>query len=135
MTFTPERITITGITNADPCVVTTGQVHGLITGSVVRLHVPQNYGMYQLNQLAVSVSVISLTTFSLQYTQTPLNINVDSTNFEPFILVSKPQFTAEVIPIGSGPTLEINPTAVNRTIFIDKVNDSFRNNSTTEIPF
>jgi hypothetical protein len=104
MTFSPPRVAISAITQANPCVVTTEEDHLLHTGAVVRLHVPKNYGMDPLNNNAYIITVLSSTMFSLQAKQVPPSINIDSTEFPAFTIPSNPQFTAEVISIGSGPT-------------------------------
>ncbi len=104
MTFTPDRSTITDITQAIPCVVTTDANHGLFTGNVVRLNVPATYGMFQLNNLAVQVYVLSDTTFSCWHTLVPTAVPIDSREYQAFVIPGTPGFVASVIPIGSGPT-------------------------------
>lgn len=136
MTFTPQRLEISAITQGNPCVVTTSSDHNLTTGQVVRLHVPANYGMVQLNQLALSITVLSATKFSLQYTQVPPAVNVNSNQFTAFTIPSNPRFTAEIIPIGSGPTPLTQPDSlVLRNTCDDLLGDTTVNNSTVEIPF
>jgi len=136
MTFSPPRVAISAITQANPCVVTTSSNHNLTTGGVVRLHVPNNYGMVQLNNFIFSVTVLSPTTFSLQTKQVPPAINVDSTNFTAFTIPSNPQFTAEVISVGSGPTPLTNVAWQSTNNFCDStIADQTLNISTTEIPF
>lgn len=136
MTFTPSRSPISGISKGNPCVVTTGVNHGLTTGQVVRLHVPSNYGMVELNQRAVSVSVITPTTFSIQSTQVPPARDINSTSFTAFTTPVKPQFTAEVLPIGSGPTPVTQPDPlVNKNVCDTPIADATTNIDTTEIPF
>lgn len=136
MTFSPDRVAISAITQANPCVVTTSTNHNLTTGQVVRLHVPQNYGMVQLNNVLCSVTVLSNTTFSCQQTQVPVAVNINSTTFTAFTIPAKPQFTAEVLPVGSGPTPITNTTsdALRNTCY-DLLDDAIINNSTVEIPF
>jgi len=102
MTFSPPRVAISAITQANPCVVTTSSNHNLNTGGVVRIHVPNNYGMTPLNQQMFIITVLSTTTFSLQYSHIPSSINVDSTHYPAFTVPSNPGFTAEVLSIGSG---------------------------------
>lgn len=136
MTFIAPRSPISAITRANPCVVTTSSNHYLTTGSIVRLNVPKTYGMVELNHMALIVTVISTTTFSLQYTLVPPPKNVNSINFTAFVIPSKPQFTAEVIPIGSGPSPITSPPqfATNSTCY-SLPNDPTVNNSTVPIPF
>jgi hypothetical protein len=136
MTFTPARVPITGITNANPAVVTTGVNHGYSTGEVVRLHVPPPFGMTQLNQQALSITVLSPTTFSLQYSQVPVAQNVDSRNFYPFTTPSTIHFTCEALSIGAGTTPLSNiQVQIQNNICVTELKDATFNNSTTEIPF
>src|SRR5271154_4088369 len=111
MSFSPPRVAISGITQANPCVVTTSSNHNLATGAIVRLHVPKNFGMNELDNKIFSITVIMPTSFSLQLTQIPPAINVNSTNFTAFTIPSNPQFTAEVLSIGSGPSPITNTSA------------------------
>ncbi len=136
MSFSPDRVPISGITQANPAVVTTGVNHNLTTGQVVRLHVPSTYGMVQLNQRQVSVTVLTPTTFSIQVTLVPPAVNIDSTQFVAFTTPTNPQFTAEVLPIGSGPTpITTNPIAILRNSCDTPIADATVNISTTPIPF
>lgn len=136
MTYVPDRSPIVNITNAVPAVVTTGVDHGLTTGQVVRIHVPRNYGMYELNQLALSISVLSSTTFSLQYRQIPNDVNVNSTNYNAFVIPNNPQFTAEVLAIGSGPTKALGPAWLqNNAVAITTLDDATTNIDLVEIPY
>jgi len=136
MTFIPPRVGISNITQALPAVVTTDGDHDLTTGQVVRLHVPRNYGMYPLNQHIFSITVLSDTTFSLQETQVPPAVNIDSTNFPAFVIPSNPQFTAEVLAVGSGPTPNLaTQSSTTNNECISKFEDATTNNSTVEIPF
>src|SRR6185437_2895516 len=130
MTFTPPRSPISDITQAIPAVVTTSSDHGLFTGNVVRLNVPQNYGMVELNHQTVSVTVLSSTTFSCQYSQIPPGVNVDSRNFTPFVVPPFPGFTAEVLCVGSGPTpiLDLD-WQINNNYCETTVDDAELNNS------
>lgn len=66
-------VSISGITKANPAVVTTGAAHGYTTGDYVALTVN---GMYQLNDRAARIIVLTSTTFSIE--------GVDSTSFDTF---------------------------------------------------
>jgi hypothetical protein len=57
---------ITGITQADPGVVTTGSAHGLATGDLV--HIDGVVGMTEVNDQRFEVTVLTTTTFELQST-------------------------------------------------------------------
>ena len=136
MTFVPDRQAIIAITQANPCVVTTEDDHNLTTAQIVRIHVPKNFGMFELDQKLFSVTPLSSDTFSLQITQIPPAINVNSTEFTPFVIPSNPQFTAEVISVGSGPTpLNHIPWSAINDVCSTLLGDATVNNSTSEIPF
>lgn len=136
MTFTPSRVAISAISQANPCVVTTSSNHNLLTGQVVRLHVPQNFGMVELNNVQASITVLSNTTFSLQVTQVPPGIDINSTNFTSFTTPSKPGKTAEILPMGSWATPITNTIVQSRNNICDSLtNDSTSNIATTNQPF
>jgi hypothetical protein len=63
--FFPGVRTITGITAANPGVVTTSTAHNFVTGQKVRLRVNANFGMTQANNLVVTVTSLTATTFSI----------------------------------------------------------------------
>jgi len=78
------RSLISGVTKADPCVITTTAVHGLQTDQIVRITdlgpgMPTERGMDELNNNRYAVVVLSTTTFSLKdpITGEP----IDSTSF------------------------------------------------------
>lgn len=136
MTFVPSQVGISAITQANPAVVTTVAIHNLTTGQIVRLYVPQNYGMFPLNNQLYSVTVLSPTTFSIQTSQLPPAINVNSIYFPAFTTPSKPAMLAQVIAVGSGPTpLLDTPVSINNNTCISDVEDATINNSTVSIPF
>lgn len=68
--------TITGITQANPAVVTTSAAHGWQTGE--RVFITGVGGMTQVNDNDYLITVLSATTFSLQDTN---GVNVNSTGF------------------------------------------------------
>lgn len=70
-------LTITAITNADPCVVTVSENNSYVTGQIVYFSVPASYGMYQINGLSGEIINISGQNFT---------VNIDTTNFSIFIL-------------------------------------------------
>lgn len=74
--YQPARRIIAAITNADPAVVTTTFAHNFYSGTVVRMIVPKFCQMQQMNRLTGTITVIDDTTFS---------INIDSTNFDPYV--------------------------------------------------
>jgi hypothetical protein len=134
--FTPDRSTITGITNSNPAVVTTSPDHGMYTGMAARLVVPQKYGMVQLNGSVVHVNVISPTTFSCYSTLVPSQVTINSTNLPAFVIPANPGLVASCIPIGAGATPVNNvPWQANDGYCDSPLDDAFLNNSTVEIPF
>jgi hypothetical protein len=136
MTFSPPRSAIASITQANPCVVTTSTDHDLSTGQVVRIHVPKNYGMVNLNNNLYSVTVLSPTTFSLQTSQIPVAVNVNSTYYPAFTIPSNPQFTAEVVAAGSGPTpLLDTPPEILNNICQTLLGDQIKNIATSNQPY
>lgn len=84
----PEyRTTITGITQADPCVVTAAS-HGLTTGMQVRItglgsEMPVARGMNELNNNRYSITVINVNSFSLQDPIT--GEDIDSTAYTAYV--------------------------------------------------
>jgi hypothetical protein len=68
---TAYRSLISGVTQANPCVVTTSSAHGLETDQIVRItdlgsDMPTARGMDQLNNKRFKIVVLSSTTFSLK---------------------------------------------------------------------
>ena len=97
--FQPAMRIISDITNAKNAVVTTTFNHQYISGMIVRLIVPQGYGMIQANQLSGIITVTGDTTFS---------ITIDTTTFSPFTTpLTSPQDEQypQVVPFG-----EVNST-------------------------
>lgn len=62
---TGSVLTITGITNASPAVVTTATAHGLQSGDVV--WISSATGMQQIAQMPFTVTVLTSTTFELSF--------------------------------------------------------------------
>ena len=136
MTFTLNRTTITGITQANPAVVTTTPGHGMLTGMVARLVIPLNYGMIPLSGAIVHVNVISPTTFSCYASLAPSAITINSTNFPAFVTPTNPGPVASCIPIGEG-AQQINdvPWQTENGYCDSPPELPELNNSTVEIPF
>ena len=134
MTFTPGIMTITSISRSLPAIVTVIPATTLTTGQVVRLVIPPSYGMQQLANKIVQISVISPTIFSLQYTQSPFH-DVDSRDFDPFIdLGTGTRAQANCIGQGATPVEAPYPYLTN-SVAVSKPNNPLLNNSTVEIPF
>ena len=92
---------ILSITQAENAVITTtfdginpGD-HQYQSGLIVRIYVPHNFGMTQIDKLKGTITVLSSSTFS---------IDIDTTNFDAFIVPSNQpgnNFTpAQVVPVG-----------------------------------
>lgn len=102
--YYPQNAVITGITAANPMVVTTSTNHGLTVGQKVRLKVPAIMGMTQADNLQGVITAVTSTTFTLGA--------IDSSAFTAFgwpATSSVPFNPARVIPIGSGPSVVSTP--------------------------
>lgn len=104
--YYPLPQTISNISQENPAVVTTTSNHNLTTGQVIRLNIPKQYGMQELNNQIAIITRISDTMFSLQKTQVPPAVYIDSSQFQPFISASTGT-PPQAIPIGSGPTPQL----------------------------
>jgi hypothetical protein len=124
--YFPNTLVITGITQANPMVVTTSTNHNLKVGQQVRFRIPAVFGMQQLNVgpnnslygLQGVISAVTSTTFTIA--------TVNSTSFTAFVwpVVGKVPFTpAQAIPVGSGPTpITVTPALVyNDDLLVDAV--------------
>lgn len=109
--YQPASRAIIAITNANPAQVTTS-IDGVVAGNhlykdgtIVRLLVPEIYGMFQVNNLYAPIVVTSPTTFT---------IDLDTTFFDAFVVPAarRPDDWqwALVIPIG-----ELNETLLAAT--------------------
>jgi len=96
--YYPRNAVITGITAANPMVVTTSTNHGYTVGQQVRIRVPSAFGMVQANNLQGVITAVTSTTFTIG--------SIDSSAFTAFAwpaVTSLPFTPATVTPIGSGP--------------------------------
>jgi hypothetical protein len=134
MSFTPGYNTVVSITQANPAVVTTGTNHNLTDGQVIRLRIPPKYGMPEVNNNLYVVSVLSNTTFSLQYKQVPF-VNVDSTQFTPFVNANTGT-PAQMAAVGAAPSPATAPDwAVRNGVSYTTLKGATDNTSTVEMPF
>lgn len=83
-----SKKSITGVSAANPCVVTTSAAHGFITNQVVRISdlgtgMPTPRGMAQINNLRFRIIVLTSTTFSLKDVITGDAIN--STSYTAYV--------------------------------------------------
>src|ERR1700679_995840 len=75
--YMPSIRLINAITQAENASVTTSFDHGYISGTVVRVDVPELFGMPQINQMAGTIAVTGDTTFT---------IDIDSRFYDPFVV-------------------------------------------------
>lgn len=101
--YFPAMRLISAITQAENASVTTTFDHGYFTGLVVRLDVPQEYGMYEINQQVGTITVTSDTTFT---------IDINSSTFQAFAVPADPIQAAQVVPVGED----------NATLYLATVN-------------
>lgn len=97
--YYPRRRTITKITRAVQAVITMSVTHGYVVGQKVRLIVPAQYGMVEMNNLLGTIVAVDLTTT----TGNSITVDIDSTAFTVFAwpLSAAGSFSrAEVIPVG-----------------------------------
>jgi len=135
MTFSPGPSLITDITRAIPPVVTTDSDHNLSTGEVIRLIVPKDYGMTQLNNTTCIITRLSDTTFSCQSSLIPSSVDLDTRSYTAFINAGTGT-PAQVIPIGSGPSQSSLPTLYSSPLVGEStLNDTVLNIATVNQPF
>lgn len=93
--FQPAMRLIASITQDEIAEITTTFAHNYITGTIVRLYIPNATGMVQLDRKVEKITVTGNMTFT---------IPVDTTKFDAFSIpggVSRHIFTcAQVVPIG-----------------------------------
>ena len=91
----PAAKLIFAIANSDPLQVTTTTNHEYVTGTIVRLVVPQICGMPEVNDVWGEITVTGVNTFTMQ---------INATGYEPFAIPIAPNphdnTCAQVIPIG-----------------------------------
>lgn len=84
---TSYQSSISAVSKADPCVVTTSAAHGYATGDIVRISNlgdvgAVDYGMDQLAGNRYKIVVLTTTTFSLQ--EPVSGDDIDSTNYDTY---------------------------------------------------
>jgi hypothetical protein len=129
--YYPQLATIVSISQANPAVVTTSVNLNLQPGEVVRLRVPNAFGMTQANNITGIVSASAANQITLGGTTGAFTLN-NSINTSAFTAFTWPLATgvpfnyATVTPIGSGPT--INATAIYNYDMLDdaQANTSFQ---------
>lgn len=97
--FYPANRTVINITQAAAAVVTTSVIHTYTVGQKVRIKVPANCGMVELNGQEVTITAVTGQTFT---------INVDTTGYTAFAwphLAVFPTTLAQVVPVGEAGVL------------------------------
>lgn len=117
---TAYRSLISGVTQANPCVVTTTAVHGLQTNQLVRVSdlgpdMPTARGMDQLNNNRYRIVVINTTSFSLK---DPITDDaIDSTSFTAWVAGGRIDLETRVLQLNNpqvtpySDTSPYNPTS------------------------
>jgi hypothetical protein len=123
--ITSYRSLISGVTKADPCVVTTSAAHGLQTNQIIRITdlgqletsplTPTSRGMDELNDNRYSVTVINSTSFSLQDPVT--GENIDSTNFVTWVAGGRINLESRVISLNNPQVAPYSSTPYVPTTF------------------
>jgi hypothetical protein len=87
---------VTNITNAVNASVTTSFAHNYETGDIVRLYVPQGWGMVQANTLQGTIVVTSPTTFTIDINTLDFDVFVTPPN-DPVLHIDA---CPHVVPVG-----------------------------------
>lgn len=100
--FYPRTRTITGITAANPAVITMSVTHGYVVGEKVRIVVPAAYGMTQINGLLATITAINTATNTI-------TTDIDSSAFTAFAyptsaIAAAGVSQALVVPVGEAAT-------------------------------
>lgn len=93
--FQPAMRLISNITKAYQAVVTTTFDHDYHDGQIIRIYVPKEYGMYQIDKKRGPITVLSSDTFRM---------DIDTRNYDSFLAPSTPphvSYTAQCVPIGN----------------------------------
>ena len=90
-TFQPAYRIIDAITNANPAAITTSTNHDFLTGEIVRVSVPERYGMHEVNNQKGTITVTGDTTFT---------VDIDTTELPAFSEPATSYQCAIVKPIG-----------------------------------
>lgn len=94
--FYPRRRTITAITGATSAVITMSVTHGFTAGQAVRIKVPAEYGMTEIDSLIGNITAVSTA-------NNTITVDIDSSAFTAFsfpLTAAVPFSLAEVIPVG-----------------------------------
>lgn len=98
---------IAGVTQANPCVVTTTIAHGFQTGQIVRItdlgdQMPVARGMSEINDKRYKIVVLAVNTFSLQ---DPISgLDIDSSGYEAWVAGGRVTLESHVITLNNPQT-------------------------------
>lgn len=100
--FYPRVRTITNITRAANAVVTLSVTHGFTVGQLIRVVVPANFGMTEINGLQATVIAVDLV-------NNTITLNIDSRSFTAFAfptsaVASLGTSFPQIVPIGEAAT-------------------------------
>jgi hypothetical protein len=107
----PRFFYITGITQANPAVVTLSEAHDYVVGMKVIFQIPGSFGMIQLNNFNQSQSLPAVITAVTTYT---ITVNVNTTAYTAFAFPASSgspttQLFATVAPAGASTQVTGNP--------------------------
>lgn len=102
--FQPAMRIVSSITQAYPASITTTFAHQYNTGMIVRLNIPEGFGMQQANQLYTPIIVTSPTTFTM---------DIDTSFMDPYVIPTQYPFSYQSGQVTS--IAEINSTLANAT--------------------
>lgn len=96
--YYPRRRFITAITAASSAVITLSVTHGYTVGQLVRVYVPSEWGMTQMNGQLGTITAINTTTNTI-------TVNIDSSSYTAFAFPTSAQAAAgvsfaQVVPVG-----------------------------------
>jgi len=113
-TFTPYKMDIVDISQAQEAVVTFATAHPFSLGEIVSLRVSKPYGMVEINNLMGRILSLDTDTITL---------DIDSSNFTPFVYppVGEVIIPAQTIPSSSGIIPGYNPSTINLQDAFDNV--------------
>lgn len=98
--FYPRRRTISAITTASSAVITLTVTHELTAGQTVRIKVPSDFGMIEMDNLTGNITAVSSA-------NNTITVDIDSSAFSAFsfpLTADVPFSLSEVIPFGDAAT-------------------------------
>jgi len=100
--YSPQANRITGITAADPMVVTLAVTHGLTVGQKVRLNVSSDFGMVEANSLIGEITAVDTA-------NNTITLDIDASGFTAFAFPTSAVAAlgvtpAHIVPIGDAAT-------------------------------